>query len=177
MYSFSTNECIIKKKSRNKLITVYFCKAKKREKSWTFCPYDWPSVHSNNTRYFPYGPRIVPLEPLLSLWARRKKKPISCGPVRNVLSPPPRPLTAKAIFLRIFLFLFFDNAYQKIQNSLKRISSIKKFGSKGKKPFFSPSHILNLNFFLVRHLVSRGRGVKLIYSKYYINISPNRKHF
>ena len=57
----------------------------------------------------------------------RRKKNISCGPFRKVLSPPPA-RTAKTSFcgLRKKKIYIFQYAYQKIQNDLKSMLAIKK---------------------------------------------------
>ena len=64
------------------------------------------------------------------------------GPVRNVLSPPPR--KAKTVFLWIFeknicFFIIFRYTYQKMQNGIKRMFFYERenFGSKGKILMYS----------------------------------------
>ena len=51
---------------------------------------------------------------LLWFWEGAKK---SCGPVRNVLIPPPPPAHPLSL-RRLFFLIHFRYAYQKIQNSL-----------------------------------------------------------
>ena len=67
----------------------------------------------------------------------RSKKTFSAenicyGPVRNVLSPPPRTVCCGLLREKIVFFFNFD--MQKMQNGLKRMFLWKKknFGSKGK---------------------------------------------
>ena len=88
----------------------------------------------------------VPLHTVRYLYRMRKIKPISYGPVRNLLSAPP-PRKTKNVFLRtfekkiVFFFIIFRYAYcilkdaecSKTRLKLMFFMKEKNFGSKGQR--------------------------------------------